>query len=90
MDSLTGEPTLDIGLGDIHAPEVTLEEIFAYLEQAEKPCIVAIDEFQQIGKYPEKSVEAILRTKVRIPLLPDKSLLARSCFRACRRSKKRS
>lgn len=64
LDSTTGEPTLDIGLGDIHAAEVTLEEIFAYLEQAEKPCIVAIDEFQQIGIYPEKNVEAILRTKV--------------------------
>lgn len=64
LDSVTGEPTLDIGLGDIHAAEVTLEEIFVYLEQAEKPCIVAIDEFQQIGIYPEKNVEAILRTKV--------------------------
>lgn len=55
---------LNIGLGDIHAAEATLDEIFAYLEQADKPCIVAIDEFQQIGNYAEKNVEAILRTKV--------------------------
>ena len=41
-----------------------MDEIFAYLKQADKPCIVAIDEFQQIGNYAEKNVEAILRTKV--------------------------
>ena len=64
LDSVTGEPTFDIGLGDIHTAETTLDEIFAYLEQADKPCIVAIDEFQQIGNYTEKNVEAILRTKV--------------------------
>ena len=64
LDTITGEPTFDIGLGDIHAAETTLDEIFAYLEQADKSCIVAIDEFQQIGNYAEKNVEAILRTKV--------------------------
>lgn len=64
LDSITGEPTFDIGLGDIHTAENTLDEIFGYLEQADKPCIVAIDEFQQIGIYAEKNVEAILRTKV--------------------------
>lgn len=64
LDSTTGEPTFDIGLGDIQTPETTLDEIFAYLEQADKPCIVAIDEFQQIGNYAEKNVEATLRTKI--------------------------
>jgi len=54
----------DIGLGDIQAPQTTLDEIFAYLETADKPCIVAIDEFQQIGGYEEKNVEALLRTKI--------------------------
>ena len=61
-DPLTGIPTFDIKLGDIHTPELTLEEIFRYLESADKPCIFAIDEFQQIAKYPEKNVEATLRT----------------------------
>lgn len=56
LDSITGEPILELGLGDIHAPETTLEEIFIYLEQADKPCIVAIDEFQQISSYPEKKI----------------------------------
>ena len=64
LDTITGEPTFDIGLGDIQSPQTTLDEIFQYLECADKPCIVAIDEFQQIGNYAEKNVEALLRTKI--------------------------
>ena len=63
-DPINGLPTFDIKLGDIHAPELTLEEIFRYLEQADKPCVFAIDEFQQIALYPEKNVEALLRAHI--------------------------
>ena len=63
-DTITGSPKFDIKLGDIHSPELTLEEIFNYLEQADKPCIFAIDEFQQIAAYPEKNVEATLRSYI--------------------------
>jgi hypothetical protein len=61
---LNGTPTFNISLGQITAPELTLDEIFDYLEDAEKPCIVAIDEFQQITHYVEKNVEAQLRGKI--------------------------
>ncbi len=61
---IQGIPSLKIGLGDIAEPEVTLSEIFNYLQAADKPCIVAIDEFQQVAFYPEKNVEALLRTHV--------------------------
>ena len=61
---ISGLPTFDIKLGDIHTPELALEEIFRYLEQADKPCIFAIDEFQQIAQYPEKNVEATLRAHI--------------------------
>lgn len=64
LDAMTGEPSFDIGLGDIQTPLTTLDEIFQYLELADKPCLVAIDEFQQIGSYEEKNVEALLRTKI--------------------------
>lgn len=64
LDALTGVPGLDIGLGDIQVPHTTLDEIFAYINEADKPCIIAIDEFQQIGEYAEKNVEALLRTKI--------------------------
>lgn len=63
-DAMTGLPSFDVKLGDIRTPELTLAEIFNYLENAEKPCVCTIDEFQQIGKYPEKNVEALLRTYI--------------------------
>lgn len=52
------------GLGDIKDSQRSLEEIFLYLAEAKRPCVVAIDEFQQIEKYPEKNVEALLRTYI--------------------------
>lgn len=64
FDPLTSLPTFNVELGDIDRPEYTLEEIFRYLAVADKPCIVAIDEFQQISKYPEKNIEALLRTHI--------------------------
>ena len=64
LDPNTGAPTFDIGIGNIHQPEYSLEQIFSYLESADKRCIVAIDEFQQIEKYPEKNIEALLRTHI--------------------------
>jgi len=64
LDQLTGQPVFDIGIGDIKQPLTSLEEIFAYLESADKRCVVAFDEFQQIANYPEKNVEAILRTHI--------------------------
>lgn len=63
-DPATGTPSFDVKLGDINNPELTLQEIFNYLEKADKPCIFAIDEFQQITNYPEKNVEALLRTYI--------------------------
>lgn len=64
FDPVTALPTFNIQLGDIDRPDYTLEEIFKYLANAEKRCIVAIDEFQQIAKYPEKNIEALLRTHI--------------------------
>lgn len=64
LDSTTGEPSLNISVGDIKSPVVTLEQIFKYLQNANKPCIVALDEFQQIAEYKEKNVEALLRTYI--------------------------
>lgn len=64
FDPITGTPTFNVELGDIDRPEYTLDEIFRYLADADKPCVVAIDEFQQIAKYPEKNIEALLRTHI--------------------------
>lgn len=46
-------------------PQTTLDEIFSYLSSADKHCLVAIDEFQQIVYYHDnKNVEAALRTQI--------------------------
>lgn len=61
---INGQPSWGLGIGEIKNPEATLDEIFYYLGNADKPCIVAIDEFQQITNYGDKRVEALLRTYV--------------------------
>ncbi|MBR3454330.1 MAG: ATPase [Bacteroidaceae bacterium] len=63
-DTITGLPEIGFGLGEIHQPEVTLDEIFHYLETSDKLCIVAIDEFQKIASFKEDNIEALLRTKI--------------------------
>ena len=61
---LNGLPSWSMSVGDLVSPATTLDEIFAYLQQADRPCLVAIDEFQQITKYGDKNIEAALRTYV--------------------------
>lgn len=63
-DPVTGQISLDISLGAITQPKTTLKEIFEYLENSDTPCLVAIDEFQQIADYPEGNVIALLRTHI--------------------------
>lgn len=64
FDPITGMPKFTMSIGHIENPQYTIEEVFQFLEKADKPCIVAIDEFQRITQYPEKNVEAILRTHI--------------------------
>ncbi|WP_289706264.1 AAA family ATPase [Parabacteroides goldsteinii] len=61
---MSGMPQWNIELGDVKSPETTLDEIFHYFFLSDKPCIVAIDEFQQVAQYPEKNTEALLRTYI--------------------------
>ena len=61
---INGQPNWSIGMGEIRNPAATLDEIFSYLQSADLPCIVAIDEFQQITKYGDDTVEATIRTYV--------------------------
>jgi AAA+ ATPase superfamily predicted ATPase len=61
FDSM-GNPSLSIGLGNSYKTEQSLDEIFQYLKKTDKPCLISIDEFQQITKYPETNTEALLRT----------------------------
>jgi len=61
FDAVTGMPTLSLSI-QREQTEQSLQEIFSYLRQSGKRIYIAIDEFQQITAYPEKSVEALLRS----------------------------
>ena len=63
FDSLTGEPEFSFDLKPEDS-QTGLQEIFNYLKNSGKRCYIAIDEFQQIMEYPEKGVEALLRSYV--------------------------
>jgi len=70
-DSLSGSPTFSFNVDSEETGVRTIEDIFGFLSQRskEKPMVIAIDEFQQIAKYPENNVEALLRTHIQ--KLPD-------------------
>ena len=64
VDPLSMMPQFGLSLNPNAQIEYTFESIFRYLENADKPCIVCFDEFQQINKYQEKNVEALLRSYI--------------------------
>jgi len=61
FDSITGNPSVSLNI-QTEQSEAGLQEIFDYLKESGKRCYIAIDEFQQITEYPEKGVEALLRS----------------------------
>ena len=64
FDSISGQPNIEFQFTNTIQTQNTIEEIFNYLEKQNKHIIIAIDEFQQITKYPEKNVEAFLRSYI--------------------------
>lgn len=63
IDEISGKPKINIEIVP-SKEESTLKEIFDYLSKSGKVCYIAIDEFQQISEYPEKGVEALLRSYI--------------------------
>ena len=64
FDPVTGYPSFNIMLAEMNNPLLTLEEIFEFIKSFNKPIIIAIDEFQQITRYPEGNTEALLRSYI--------------------------
>ena len=62
VDPITGATSYSFSLQP-SAVESTLKECFDYLA-GKGPCVVAIDEFQQIAEYPEKGTEGLLRSYI--------------------------
>lgn len=61
-DPLTGQPQIQINYQSAQEKEYTLQGLFNFLENQGEQIVIAIDEFQQISDYPEKNIEALLRT----------------------------
>lgn len=61
-DVLTGQPQVSFTFSTQQQYEHSIEILFQFLESQNRPILLAIDEFQQITKYPEKNMEALLRS----------------------------
>jgi hypothetical protein len=61
-DALSGEPQIQISYQSAQEKEYTLQGLFRFLNMQDTKIVLAIDEFQQITDFPEKNIEAILRT----------------------------
>lgn len=64
FDELTGNPVVSIEPGQGKKSENNLHQIFSFLDQQGIKIVFALDEFQQILSYPEKNIEAILRSQI--------------------------
>ena len=62
-DPMTGQPTVTVSIEPSQS-SMTLKTIFDYLRTSNRQIYIAIDEFQQITKYPEDGIEALLRSYI--------------------------
>ncbi len=63
-DGITGEPHVQIDYRNDTEKEHTLRGLLDFLDNQEMRVVLAFDEFQEIANYPERNVEALLRTHV--------------------------
>ncbi|MEI6881680.1 MAG: ATP-binding protein [Bacteroidota bacterium] len=62
IDELTGTPELSLDIAQPKQFEKTIPQLLQFLDKQNIKTVIALDEFQQILTYPEKNVEALLRT----------------------------
>jgi uncharacterized protein len=63
-DPVTGAPEISIRVDKGSDLKEPIETIFQVLSNQKQYFVIAIDEFQQVASYPEKEVEAILRSQL--------------------------
>jgi len=63
-DMLTGQPQISLDFKQPKEYEHTLQNLFQFIDNQNINIVLAIDEFQQISIFPEKNIEAMLRTIV--------------------------
>ena len=64
FDALSGQPQIQINYQSAQEKEYTLQSLFSFLDSRNQTIVMAIDEFQQVSNYPEKNMEALLRSYI--------------------------
>lgn len=64
FDPHSGEPRISLDIRNEQDVGLSLNLLFELVAGEKRSFIIAIDEFQQISSYPEKNVEAILRSHI--------------------------
>jgi hypothetical protein len=71
VDPLTGEPAVELKVESASEIKSGLENVLRLISEIKQDIIFMFDEFQQIGRYPEKNTEAILRSVIQAyPVIP--------------------
>ena len=61
-DALNGQPEIHFEFSQTKEYEYSLRSLFHFIDNQQIEIVFAIDEFQQIAEFPEKNIEALLRT----------------------------
>lgn len=71
MDPLTGEPSIELKVESSSEIRSGLEQIIKLISEIRQDIVFMFDEFQQIGNYPEKNIESMLRSVIQTyPTVP--------------------
>lgn len=64
VDSLTGEPSIELMVESTQEIKSGLEQILRLTSEIKQEIVIMLDEFQQITSYPEKNTESVLRSVI--------------------------
>lgn len=64
LDELSGSPELSLDITRPQQIEKTVPQLLRFLDSLNVNVVIAFDEFQQILDYPERNVEALLRSTI--------------------------
>ena len=64
IDSLTGQPSIELSLESSNDIQNSFNNLLRFISEIKQGILFIFDEFQQIGNYPEKNIEQLLRTVI--------------------------
>lgn len=71
VDSITGEPSIELKLDSSAVVQTGFEQLLRLISEIKQNILFMFDEFQQIGCYPEKNIEQMLRSVIQsYPAIP--------------------